>query len=75
VPWPDVMRAPSGKSATAPRRLAGVQIRHFVRTLLASGVDPNALAEPSGREWVSCAGIRPRPLKARSLRCDLHAGH
>ena len=38
-----------------------------VAQLLANGADPNEPADPSTREWVSCAGSSPRPLNCVAI--------
>ena len=42
--------------------------------LLASGADPNEPADPTEREWVSCAGI-PRPLNCVAIAWAMTESH
>jgi hypothetical protein len=35
--------------------------------LLASGANPNDPADANDREWISCAGNRPRPLNCVAI--------
>ena len=43
--------------------------------LLASGADPNQPADPDEREWVSCAGDRPRPLNCVAIAWTMTEHH
>jgi ankyrin repeat protein len=46
-----------------------------VERLLADGADPNARADPSGREWISCAGFTPRPLNCVAIAWTMSLDH
>jgi ankyrin repeat protein len=46
-----------------------------VRALLDAGADPNAPAAPSGREWFSSAGPRPRPLNCVAIAWAMTEEH
>ena len=46
-----------------------------VGSLLASGTDPNAPADPSGREWISCAGGRPKALNCVAIAWAVSDAH
>lgn len=43
--------------------------------LLASGADPNAPAEPSGRVWISSSGDRPKPLNCVAIAWSMTEDH
>lgn len=43
--------------------------------LLASGANPNEPADPTTREWVSSAGIRPRPLNCVAIAWTMTENH
>ena len=46
-----------------------------VAQLLASGANPNEPADPTEREWVSCAGSRPRPLNCVAIAWAMTENH
>ena len=46
-----------------------------VKELLASGANPNASSDPTGREWISCAGSRPRPLNCVAIAWEMTEDH
>ncbi len=46
-----------------------------VAALLAAGADPNALAEDTGREWISCAEGPPRPLNCVAIAWGISERH
>lgn len=46
-----------------------------VADLLASGADPNAPADASETEWISCAGPRPRPLNCVAIAWTMTEAH
>lgn len=46
-----------------------------VRELLAQGADPNGPADEGGREWISCAGHRPRPLNCVAIASEVTESH
>lgn len=46
-----------------------------VTQLLASGANPNEPADPTTREWVSCAGSRPRPLNCVAIAWTMTENH
>ena len=46
-----------------------------VAQLLASGANPNEPADPTAREWVSCAGSRPRPLNCVAIAWAMTENH
>jgi ankyrin repeat protein len=43
--------------------------------LLANGADPNEPADPIPREWISCAGNRPRPLNCVAIAWTMTENH
>lgn len=43
--------------------------------LLANGTDPNAPADPTGREWTSCAGPSPKPLNCVAIAWTMTEDH
>jgi ankyrin repeat protein len=45
-----------------------------VSRLLASGADPNAPADSTEREWISCAG-NPRPLNCVAIAWTMTENH
>ena len=47
----------------------------IVAELLASGADPNARADPTGREWICCAGRYPRPLNCVAIAWTMMEKH
>lgn len=46
-----------------------------VAHLLAGGANPNAPAERGGREWISCAGSRPKPLNCVAIAWTMTDSH
>jgi ankyrin repeat protein len=46
-----------------------------VTQLLASGANPNEPAVASDREWISCAGDRPKPLNCVAIAWTMTEGH
>ena len=46
-----------------------------VAQLLASGANPNEPADPYEREWISCAGSRPRPLNCVAIAGTMTEDH
>ena len=46
-----------------------------VAQLLASGANPNEPVDPTEREWVSCAGSRPRPLNCVAIAWAMTENH
>ena len=46
-----------------------------VAQLLASGANPNEPADPYEREWISCAGSRPRPLNCVAIAWTITEDH
>src|SRR3989304_5256352 len=46
-----------------------------VAQLLATGANPNEPADPAAREWVSCAGSRPRPLNCVAIAWAMTENH
>ena len=46
-----------------------------VARLLAEGANPNEPADATEREWVSCAGGRPRPLNCVAIAWDMTECH
>jgi hypothetical protein len=46
-----------------------------VARLLANGADPNEPAAASGREWISCAGSRPKPLNCVAIAWTMTDHH
>ena len=46
-----------------------------VAQLLASGEDPNGPADPTEREWISCAGRSPKPLNCVAIAWTTTADH
>jgi ankyrin repeat protein len=46
-----------------------------VAQLLASGANPNEPADPAAREWISCAGSRPRPLNCVAIAWTMTENH
>lgn len=47
----------------------------LVAQLLANGADPNEPADSITREWISCAGSRPRPLNCVAVAWTLTEDH
>lgn len=47
----------------------------IVAQLLASGANPNEPTEPTEREWISCAGSRPRPLNCVAMAWTMTENH
>ena len=47
----------------------------IVAQLLAGGADPNEPADPNEREWISCAGNRPRPLNCVAIAWTMTENH
>ena len=43
--------------------------------LLASGADPNEPADPTEREWISCAGGSPKPLNCVAIAWTMTESH
>lgn len=43
--------------------------------LLASGANPNEPADASEREWISCAGNRPKPLNCVAIAWTMTENH
>ena len=46
-----------------------------VAHLLGSSANPNEPAELGGREWISCAGSRPRPLNCVAIAWTMTENH
>lgn len=46
-----------------------------VAQLLASGADPNGPADPTERQWISCAGASPKPLNCVAIAWTMTATH
>jgi len=46
-----------------------------VAQLLASGANPNEPADPTAREWISCAGSCPRPLNCVAIAWTMTENH
>jgi len=46
-----------------------------VTRLLERGADANEPADPTTREWISCAGSRPRPLNCVAIAWTLTEAH
>jgi ankyrin repeat protein len=46
-----------------------------VRELLAQGADPNGPAAAGEREWISCAGSRPKPLNCVAIAWEVTENH
>jgi ankyrin repeat protein len=46
-----------------------------VSQLLADGADPNAPADSTEREWISCAGSNPRPLNCVAIAWTMTEKH
>ena len=46
-----------------------------VAQLLASGADPNEPADPTEREWISCAGASPKPLNCVAIAWTMTENH
>lgn len=46
-----------------------------VAELLASGADPNEPADPTEREWMSCAGSSPKPLNCVAIAWTMTENH
>lgn len=46
-----------------------------VARLLASGADPDAPANPSEPEWISCAGQTPKPLNCVAIAWTMTEAH
>src|SRR4051794_38597987 len=46
-----------------------------VAQLLANGADPNEPASLGAREWISCAGNRPRPLNCLAIAWTMTENH
>jgi ankyrin repeat protein len=46
-----------------------------VARLLGSGADPNARADSSETEWISCAGPTPRPLNCVAIAWTMTEAH
>lgn len=46
-----------------------------VAKLLANGADPHEPADASEREWISCAGGRPRPLNCVAIAWRMTEDH
>ena len=46
-----------------------------VAQLLASGADPNGPADPTEREWISCAGGSPMPLNCVAIAWTMTENH
>ncbi len=46
-----------------------------VAQLLASSANPSEPADPTVREWVSCAGSRPRPLNCVAIAWAMTENH
>ena len=47
----------------------------IVARLLANGADPNEPADPTTREWISCAGNRPKPLNCVAMAWTMTEQH
>ena len=47
----------------------------IVARLLANGADPNEPADPTRREWISCAGNRPKPLNCVAIAWTMTDKH
>ncbi|MFN0181147.1 MAG: hypothetical protein ACKVZ0_20255 [Gemmatimonadales bacterium] len=46
-----------------------------VAQFLAGGANPNEPADPSAREWISCAGNRPMPLNCVAIAWAMTEKH
>lgn len=47
----------------------------IVAQLLATGADPNEPADPTEREWISCAGRSPKPLNCVAIARTMTESH
>jgi ankyrin repeat protein len=46
-----------------------------VAQLLARGADPNEPADPTEREWITCAGNSPKPLNCVAIAWTMTENH
>src|SRR5687768_4682323 len=47
----------------------------LVAQLLQSGADPNSPADPTERDWISCAGSSPKPLNCVAIAWTMTENH